>query len=332
MLTMFALAAAASAAQPEPPRTFRNWVMGCDNVHSCQALALPPEGYQEDPEAYLMLTLTRGARTNDPLRLSWDNEEEEPATLAVDGRVIERRATIGMALTPAMVDALKAGAAVSLTWSSGVQRSASLSGVSAALLAIDDVQGRVDTPTAAVRRGTRVMRATVPALPFIVRPAPSAAPPRTITADQAEAIIGPDNARCSYATAPVRPAAWRLDTRHSLVLIDHVCGNGAYNFLSTAMIIDETGRVTPARFETDPGMGPEGPPGNVIVNAGFMPENGMLEAYAKGRGIGDCGWSATYVWDGSRFALANQAMMPECRLRMGFISIWSTEVREAPAR
>lgn len=332
MLTIVALAAAASVAQPEPPRTFRNWVMGCDNVHSCEAMALPPEDFRDEPEAYLMLTLVRGARAEDPLRLSWDNEVEGPATLTIDGRTIARRAVAGMALTPAMIDALRAGGTVSLAWSGGVQRSASLNGVSAALLAIDDVQGRVDTPTAAVRRGNRVMRATVPALPVITRPPPSDSPPRTISAAEAEAIIGADNARCEYATGAVRPVSWRLDARHSLVLIDHVCGNGAYNYFSTAMIVDEAGQVTPAQFEIDPGMGEQGPPGNVIVNAGYIQESRTLEAYAKGRGIGDCGSSSSFVWDGSRFALSDQSMMPECRLRMGFIGIWSTQIQDAPAR
>jgi Protein of unknown function (DUF1176) len=332
MLLTLALAAAAAMVQPMPQptplRTFREWIVGCDNGHVCEAWALMPEGFQDDTETYLQLALSRGPEANAPLRLTWDNDLSGPAALSVDGRVIADRATQNMALTPAMIDALRNGTVASLTLRGRPRIEASLSGLSASLLAIDEVQGRVGTRTAAARRGSRPMRAAVPVLPVIVRPPPSSRPPRTISPARAAAIIGPDNARCAYSDRPVQLDAYRLDATHSLVLIDHPCGNGAYNYFTTAMIVDERGRVTPARFEVDPGMGRTGDgPGNEIVGAYYDATSRTIDSHAKGRGIGDCGMSSSFVWNGSRFALASQAVMSACRLRMGFIPVWRATVR-----
>ncbi len=340
MIMTLALAAAAAMVQPAqrptPPRTFRDWTTGCDNGRACEALSLPPEGFQGDLESHLQLTLSRGAAAGAPVRLSWDNDLAGPATIAVDGRVIAARATQDMALTVAMIDALRGGTRVTLSPGDKLRgrvrgrasAGASLAGLSASLLAIDEAQGRIGTPGAAIRRGPRPMHMGAPALPVIVRPPASTRPPRTIGAARAAQIIGPDNARCAYSSRAIEPVAHRLDARHSLVLIDHPCGNGAYNYFTTAMIVDEQGRIAAARFEIDPGMAPEGEgPGNVMVGAGFDATSRTLDTYAKGRGIGDCGVSSSFVWDGSRFALASQSMMSECRLRMGFIPVWRATIR-----
>lgn len=51
------LPALASAAAPEP-KTFRDWVAGCDNLMGCTALSLPSEA--ADPIAYLRLERPAG--------------------------------------------------------------------------------------------------------------------------------------------------------------------------------------------------------------------------------------------------------------------------------
>lgn len=336
MLLTLALAAAASLAQPAPPpsraepaplRTFRDWIVGCDNGHACEALALMPEGSQDDPDSYLQLNLVRGPERDAPLRLSWDSELREPAVLSVDGRVIATGVRQDSPLTRSMIDAMRRGASITLRNRDGGRLSASLAGISATMLAIDEVQGRVGSPTAAVRRGSQPMRAAVPDLPVIVRPAASPRPPRTMTVAQAIAAIGPDNASCEYSNRAVEPVAHRLDATHSLVLIDHPCGNGAYNYFTTAIIIDERGRASPARFDINPGMGPGDGPGNIIVGADYDAAARRIGSHSKGRGIGDCGTSTSYVWDGSSFALEGLSAMSECRLRMGFITIWRSTVR-----
>jgi hypothetical protein len=48
----------------------------------------------------------------------------------------------------------------------------------------------------------------------------------------------------------------------------------------------------------------------------------------KGRGIGDCGGSQHYVWDGTEFRLVAVEEMGECRGVVDFISVWRARVVE----
>lgn len=328
MLMVLALAAATVATQhsPQPLRTFGDWTMGCDNGHACTAMSLIPDDWEPEWDDYFQVTLKRDAERPAAVRINWDNETNGDLTLLVDGRVIATRVTQDMALTSAMTDAMLRGRTLTLRNGDGTTVQASLAGITASLLAIDDVQGRVRTPTAMVRRGRMLMQAAVPALPVIVRPATAEVPPRTLSVAAASALIGEDNAVCDYAPPLAEPEAHRLDPTHSLVLISHPCGNGAYNYFTSAVIVDETGAARPALFEIDPGMGDD-EPGNVIVNVGYDPAGRTITAYAKGRGIGDCSTISDFAWDGTRFALSAQFRMDECRGRRDQIQVWRTIVR-----
>jgi len=50
---------------------------------------------------------------------------------------------------------------------------------------------------------------------------------------------------------------------------------------------------------------------DMLVNASF--DKGILSTHNKGRGVGDCGSSETYVWDGRRFRMTEARVMSECR-------------------
>lgn len=328
MLTI-ALAAAAATAQPQPLRSFADWIIGCDNGGRCTAEALQPVDWDGDPDTRFNLTLIRDAGASAPVRIDWDNDIANSITLLVDGRVVAANVTRNMALPAAAVQALRQGRQATLRTVNGARLSASLAGLSATLLAMDDAQGRVGTSSALVRPGTRAMTAAVPVLPLIVRPAASSAAPRTLTAERAAAFIADDLANCGDERPPVDVLAHRLDAGHSLVMIPQMCSNGAYNYFTTIMIVDEQGRVSPARFEMDPGMGGEigDPPGNVAVNVTYDEATRVLTTYAKGRGIGDCGTISDFVWDGSRFAVSQRFEMSECRGRINYIPVWRATVR-----
>lgn len=162
-----------------------------------------------------------------------------------------------------------------------------------------------------------------PAYPVIVTPAPSAKPPRTLSVAAAARLIGPDNATCDDADGPVKPRAYRLDAAHSLVLVDHPCGNGAYNLFTSVYVLDEAAKVRPARFDQPPGMGEPSTDGSGdLTNGGWDPKTRQLSSFEKGRGVGDCGTSETYAWDGARFRLVEQDEMDECRGSTDFIRTW----------
>lgn len=64
----------------------------------------------------------------------------------------------------------------------------------------------------------------------------------------------------------------------------------------------------------------------VLVNASYDSKTGLLSHYNKGRGIGDCGDNAQWVWDGQEFRLVEAQAMDECRGTVDFLTVWRANV------
>lgn len=326
---LLALAAAAVQPQPGEPKTFADWTVGCDNIRACQAVALVPQG--ESRDEYLMLVVKRDAGPSARPVLTLSTEKSLPGSFAlrVDGEPVLRIARASLLPVP---PELADGRRATLADARGrTLASASLAGLAAAFLYMDERQGRLGTAGALRRKGAKPDSAVPapPPLPRIVQPRPSPRPPRTITPAAAAKLIGPDNATCDYARTPVKPRAHRLDAGHSIVVVDHPCGNGAYNMWSSFFVVDESGRATPAAFDAVGGMNPDRLKTNVMVNADWNPRERRLASFTKGRGLGDCGTLQSYAWDGRRFRLARQAVMGECRGSTDYITTWRAAVTTA---
>lgn len=106
----------------------------------------------------------------------------------------------------------------------------------------------------------------------------------------------------------------------------HPCGNGAYNYYTSAFLIDEAGRVRPATFDTDR-PNPKDGENLGLVNAGYDPKARRLGSFVKGRGVGDCGSIQEFVWDGRQFRLIAQSDMGGCRGSVDYITTWRAKVR-----
>jgi len=315
-------AATASAPQPAKLETFRDWIVGCDNGRACQAVALMPEGDIEGAT----LVLTRGPAAGAAPAISVTVPDKGRA-LAIGKRRIAFSATgeIAAADVPAVMDVLRRDPALAVLDAAGKQvGNISLSGASAALLYIDDRQKRVGTTSALVRKGPASAVPTPPALPVIPRPAATAAPPREISRAEAAKQFG--DIGCEIDRDALEPDPVRLDADHSLALVMQPCGNGAYNYFGIALVVDEKGRVTPAEFDSSPGMGDDT---HSLVNPGWNDQTGRLDTYAKGRGLGDCGVMSSFAWDGRRFRLAEQSEMGECRGSVDYITTWRATVQDA---
>ena len=337
-MILLALAAAAATANPHPAdlKTFKDWIVGCDNVRSCQANALGPESGDD----FLTLVLSRSGNPSEPAVLFVPLSEKIAAgarlALEVDGTQVVtltagKKMGAELRLTRTVLVALANGQKIAVV---DDQKSAvgetSLSGLSAAMLFIDDQQRRIGTTGALRAVGTKPDTA-VPAPPFVpllsVPPA-SPKPPRTITVAAATKLIGPDSATCDYASSKVAPRSYRLDAAHSLVLIDHPCGNGAYNYFTSVFVLDESGPPRPAQFDLAPGMGESTGDGTGdLTNGDWNPKTGSLSSYEKGRGLGDCGSDESYVWDGRHFRLSQQNVMGECRGSVDFIRVWTARTK-----
>lgn len=325
---MFLLALAAAAVQPQPGalKTFGDWTVGCDNVRACQAVALVPEG--QSREDYLLLVIRRDAGPGARPVLTLSTERSLPGSFAlrVDGKPVLRIARQSLLPVP---PELADGRRATLTDGGGrMLASASLTGLAAAFLYMDERQGRIGTAGALRRKGPKPDSAlpTAPPLPRVVRPSASAKPPRPLAHAAAARLIGPENARCDYARGPVKPRAIRLDAAHSLAMVDHPCGNGAYNASTSLFVIDEAGRVRPASLDAATGMDPDGGDRHVLVNADWDAASRRMSSYAKGRGLGDCGVRQSFAWDGARFRLVEQAEMGECRGSIDYITTWRAAV------
>lgn len=332
MLALLALALSSGAPQPREVKTFRDWIVGCDNGRECQAVALAGEG---EP-VMASLSVTRGAEAGAAPRILITSWEHEPVAAIIEGKRFPLR-RIGpadeQAFEPidaaAFLAALIPARSVAVIDRAGKDtRPISPAGAAAALLFMDDQQRRLGTVTALVRKGPATAVPAPPPLPVIVR-APSAGAAATLSAEQTAQLFRetqcegedpPDTTRKVLIDA--------VDARHSLVMIP--CGAGAYNYMSVPYLATRAGgQVTlkPAPFDYDPD-GREGDP-TTMINAGWDTERRLLTAFAKGRGIGDCGIEHAYAWDGERFRLAELRAMPTCRGSIDWIRIWRAEVRDA---
>ena len=160
-------AGAASAATPAPAAaavksahvTIKDWEVACDNTRACEAVGFQSE---EGGSAPVSLWLGRPAGPQGAVtaKLSAYNFNESPVgplTLQV-GRLTLAGLKSEEALTPAQVAQLLPALlnADAAAVSDGKNKwQLSLAGVKAALLKMDDLQGRVDTVTALVKRGPK---------------------------------------------------------------------------------------------------------------------------------------------------------------------------------
>lgn len=292
-------AAATAAAGTAPQvRIFRDWMAACDNAGRCIALTgMAGEG------GWLKIGIEAGPGAQPVVSFgAVDFQTGEPAAnarLTVDGQAV--------ALDPSAVAALAQGRRAAVT-ASGRVRPVSLSGAAAALLWIDERQGRLDTPTALVRRGDRPAgtvpegptRPRVKALPV---PGGGAGEERPVPT-ALEALDAVKECRVDVPDGQAR--TWRIGMED--LLWEVPCYRGAYNAGSRLFIADPEGRDAHA-------LGlpvARGEPTPFIVNGDFDPETGLLTSFDKGRGVGDCGYARTWVWTGRGFVLVREAGMEEC--------------------
>lgn len=330
-MILLALAAAA-AGTPDPGQlhTFRDWIVGCDNIRTCQANGLRVDGDQDDSP--LLPSIDRdGAPAAQPRLTVYLPDGADTGTrieLLVDGAVVNTFVTktadvTTIALTRPLLNAMANGKTLALRKAGDSKTmTASLAGLAAALLYIDDQQKRSGTTGALKATGPRPDSSVPlpPPMPLIRTPALSSKPPRTIGLKEAAALLGPDNTDCNYGPK-LKPEAHRLDATHSAVLLAHPCGNGAYNYFTSVYILGEQGAPQPARFDFAPGMSQDTSEPDV-TNGGWDAKTRTLGSYEKGRGLGDCGSMETYAWDGTRFRLIEASSMGECRGSVDYIRVW----------
>lgn len=316
-------AGAPAEAAPGPAvrsesRKFRDWLAVCDNTNQCVAF-----GPAADRTGWVRVAASPGPDGRQTVALGvWGDTSASPGSVSfdIDGRRFAARSEQGSddfrvaaRDVPAVITALGAGKA--MTVGTGEPTAVSLSGAAAALLWIDERQGRLDTVAALVRRGTRPASAipAPPAAPVVVPAHPIAQGgygdsgttlPAAIEALPAVRACREETGHSDWIQKEVMSA--RLDASTELWAVP--CFAGAYNIGHDWYLSDIGGRnPRPLQLASADGETATG-----TINGGYAANARTLVAFAKGRGPGDCGSARTWTWTGRAFVLSAESEMTEC--------------------
>jgi hypothetical protein len=316
------LAASTSvAAYPRsdlPSTTFshKDWELACDNTRTCRAAGY----HEEDEEPNATILLTRAAGPNQPVKveLQLADDERHPApdqlAMSIDGRAIgavrtdpkSSILTLTDAQTRALLPALLKNGRIAWT-GKGTTWTVSTAGANAVLLKMDEFQGRLDTPGAMVRKGTKPESNVLPPLPA---PEIHAGPviqdknPIKLTAVQTRDIKAAlhktvKEGDCELLDSTSETAG-ELEVRRftkDKLLVSHTCWIAAYNTGDGYWVVDA-----------------KPPYSAVLVTTSATDyDDGVITLFQKGRGIADCVATATWTWDGRAFAQTSDTTTGMCR-------------------
>lgn len=347
-MTRTILAAAAvlfaSAAHAQETRGFKDWMATCDNLAACRAFQFNGEpasfggyamvrreaGPEAEPVVVLVVPPAEGATAKG--QAVWRavvNGERLPGFETIAVRADDDgfwRAELTPARSRALIDAVRDFDELLLVDGDDQVGIFSLSGISAALLWIDDRQGRVGATSALIRKGPKTAPAAELA-PVVTRgPAVSQAGlPKAVTREMA---YQPALKQCDvdYTSAEDLSVS-RLAPGKLFWSVP--CSRGAYNTSYALLLTDEKGGA-PDTVDLPNAPGIEnGDPVGELVNARYDPATRILSNFDKARGLGDCGSVRDWVWAGAEFKLTHQAVMPECHgvAHDDWPTVWRAEVR-----
>ncbi|WP_179401906.1 DUF1176 domain-containing protein [Burkholderia guangdongensis] len=318
------LAGAVSAATPSYDH-YKSWLVACDNALTCEA-----KGFTQDSGGTPDLRVVRAAGPAGSASVVLTSIDPfGQADLRIDGkpikldpsawRVNDDRSNQSITFLPTRPEAmdqllsqLRNGKALQV--GKDPEHVVPLDGMVAALLRMDDRQGRIGNVTAWIRKGSAPASAVpaAPALPVV--------PPRKITANLSdgeakhfvEQFVKKDADECddsSSTGAAAGHAAYALDAKTALVLI--ACNHGAYQTGYDVHLVSRQAGNAELPLRLPEPVGHDDGRASVM-EADFDPKTGTLSSFGKGRGIADCGEAISWVWDGRNFLLSSAALQTEC--------------------
>ena len=324
-------------AAAQATTTIGDWFASCDNLRACSAYGFSSSQdpvflrFERGGEAGAEPRWSIGWSLDDPpagtkVKLSFDDPAlaglpGEPVTIEPDKSPIVF--TVPPGDDAAFLASLRKAQVLRLERvrppgakgddPSGDKVEVSLKGAVAILIWLDDRQKRLETVTAMIRRGAKPASAVpdVPSEPVLKAAAP--VPPGRLPTQQPAAIaraLKAADCETNLSDEMAKPSIDRLSP--SAVLWGATCIAGAYNHMVYYFVVEQD-KVRPALFETPSGSSGNGGAPNELANADFDPKTMTMSAFDKGRGVGDCGTSGRWVWDGRAFRLLEFSDMPECK-------------------
>lgn len=303
----------------------KDWELACDNTGTCRAAGYHAD--EADLQVSVLLTRSAGPGTTATASVMLGDYQQHPEvtklpasatlTMWIHGRSLGPVRLEGGSLTghlsPAQTQALIAAlprASSQIAWRHGrTEWVLSDRGAKAVLLKMDEAQGRLGTVGAWVARGERDER-QVPGPRQAPRVTAAALPPTT-DADriwpqrQGPALLAALRANVKATEANCdrlldqTPDEWSVTrlTAHRL-LVSTPCWLAAYNFGSGAWVVQDR------------------PPyqATLVTDSASDASDGEITASHKGRGLGDCWSSESWVWDGQRFVRTGAHSTGQCKL------------------
>lgn len=335
LLTACSVQALAQSAGEKVPllRQSKEWITGCDNLRDCHALSAPSGQYGVEYRS-LTLHILRRAGADDALQIRLDQRGEPMplSTLLVDGVPLEPQLLDALVPLPGKtaeqnevtryevndpirvrqwLEQLRNGQELKLPGNEEAR--VPLDGLSAALLLMDSVQGRVGGVTALWRPGPR-LASEVPARaqPVQLRGYPRAP---ELTAQERRQISaaalklaspGTPNDDEDYVLEP-QVEVYPLTARRALSVVLSECAAYTCDYL-----ISSWSRSNPPHLEALQRQAL--PMGNADGSGGahYDSGTGVLTTYYLARGIGDCGETGHWLFDGQGFQLTDYRQMPSC--------------------
>jgi len=308
----------AGPAVASETRMFRDWTATCDNGNNCVATGPASTG-----TGWIQVGVNAGGDSLRSVAVGfWPDSGSDvagPITVRIDGATfitdqsMEQGTGQFVKDAPGAIAALASSRSIALE-AGGENVALSPTGAAAALLWIDERQGRLDTTTALVRKGSRPAT-SVPPEPALPRVVPASEADQTGFGDSGQtlpaAIEKTAEAKECRADTEFSPAiqaevqSARLGPSTELWGVP--CFIGAYN-TGMRYFLTGPGGSRP-RMITFQGTDQ---PNDTLTNAGYDPTDRTLSQFAKGRGIGDCGVASTWVWTGRDFVLKMESRMGQC--------------------
>jgi len=316
--------AAPAAAVSGLSFTHNDWTLACDNTRTCRAA-----GYQNDEDggnAPVSILLTRLAGPDQPVKaevmLGQYDETTLPKQLSLQindtklGALAYKAADGTAVLSPAQVktllSTLTGTSRIVLTGNDGKRWTVSDRGASAVLLKMDEFQGRLGTPGALVRKGTKAESTVLPAVPMPVvklakvvptRPADEAlgeskalraALAASTSADDCEALHPGDSVISNEGPQEITVQRLSADK----LLVSQACWRAAYNTGDGYWVVNDRAPYQP----------------RLVTTSGAGDDVRTISESHKGRGLGDCFYSTTWGWTGTQFVKTDVSSTGLCRL------------------
>ncbi|PIJ51578.1 hypothetical protein BL250_03360 [Erwinia sp. OLTSP20] len=347
-LSLSLLHAASLHAEPLQ-KVISDWQITCNNLNYCVARNIPGDNG-------LVMTISRHAGNNDRalIRIDYGNRysgELAGGPLKDNLLLDQKRLKLDLKHWQVAAHHLSTAHTISLEEflaqimdADNIQllyrqgATISLHGLKPALALMDEIQGRVNSQGAFVKRGDRPADA-VPPEPVTPKVYPQPHPPAALTRDEASGLIDFGTWRintdeCSLDPQRRQVSVSPLTDDKALLLIS--CEMGAYNVIDLAF---EITRVQPYVAKGISLKLPFTAPGQAekdleLVNAEYDAASGELLTFSKDRGLGDCGVATRWQFDGGQFQLADYAREGTCdawHSSDDWPALWTTVVAREPA-